>query len=46
MDKKEHCGADATATINRTDYGINFGDKYGFKMAVKLLIQVEAVRAS
>jgi polyisoprenoid-binding protein YceI len=46
MDKKEHCGADATATINRADYGISFGDKYGFKMAVKLLIQVEAVRAS
>lgn len=46
MDKKQHCGADATGTINRADYGINFGDKYGFKMAVKLAIQVEAVRAS
>jgi polyisoprenoid-binding protein YceI len=46
MDKKQHCGADAKATINRADYGIAYGDKYGFKMAVKLLIQVEAVRAS
>ncbi len=46
MDKKEHCGADATATFNRADYGIAFGDKYGFKMDVKLAIQVEAVRAS
>jgi polyisoprenoid-binding protein YceI len=46
QDKKEHCGADATATFNRADYGISFGDKYGFKMEVKLAIQVEGVRAS
>ena len=45
-DKKQHCGADAKASINRADYGINYGDKYGFNMAVKLAIQVEAVRAS
>jgi polyisoprenoid-binding protein YceI len=43
-DKKEHCGANATATINRADYGISYGDKYGFNMDVKLDIQVEAVR--
>ena len=43
-DKKEHCGANATATFNRADYGINYGEKYGFKMDVKLDIQVEAVR--
>jgi polyisoprenoid-binding protein YceI len=41
MTKKEVCGADATADFNRSDYGINFGDKYGFKMWVKLEIQVE-----
>jgi polyisoprenoid-binding protein YceI len=46
MDKKEHCGADASATFNRADYGISFGDKYGFKMDVKLAIQVEGVRRS
>ena len=46
MDKKEHCGADASATINRADYGISYGDKYGFNMRVKLAIQVEGVRAS
>src|SRR5580658_4048141 len=46
MDKKEHCGADASATFNRADYGISYGDKYGFKMDVKLAIQVEGVRAS
>jgi polyisoprenoid-binding protein YceI len=44
MDKKQHCGADARGTINRADYGINYGEKYGFNMAVKLAIQVEAVR--
>ena len=41
MTHKEVCGADATAQFNRDDYGINFGDKYGFKMWVKLEIQVE-----
>jgi polyisoprenoid-binding protein YceI len=46
MDKKEHCGADASGSLNRADYGIAFGDKYGFKMDVKLAIQVEGVRAS
>jgi polyisoprenoid-binding protein YceI len=46
MDKKEHCGADASGTLNRADYGISYGDKYGFKMDVKLAIQVEAIRAS
>jgi polyisoprenoid-binding protein YceI len=44
MDKKEHCGADATATFNRADYGINYGDKYGFKMDTNLAIQVEGIR--
>jgi polyisoprenoid-binding protein YceI len=46
MDKKEHCGADASGTFNRADYGIAYGDKYGFKMEVKLAIQVEGARAS
>ena len=44
QDKKEHCGADASASFNRADYGLNFGDKYGFKMEVKLAIQVEGAR--
>jgi polyisoprenoid-binding protein YceI len=44
MDKKEHCGADAAATFNRADYGIPYGEKYGFNMEVKLAIQVEGVR--
>jgi polyisoprenoid-binding protein YceI len=41
MNKKEVCGADAAATFNRSDFGVNFGDKYGFKQEVKLQIQVE-----
>jgi polyisoprenoid-binding protein YceI len=45
MIKKEVCGADASATINRSDFGVSFGDKYGFKQEVKLLIQVEGIRA-
>jgi len=45
MDKKEHCGADASGSFNRADYGITYGDKYGFNMQVKLAIQVEGVRA-
>jgi len=44
--KKEVCGADASATFNRSDYGITFGDAYGFKMWVKLDIQVEGSPAS
>jgi polyisoprenoid-binding protein YceI len=41
MNKKEVCGADASATFNRADFGVNFGEKYGFKMDTKLQIQVE-----
>jgi polyisoprenoid-binding protein YceI len=41
MTHKEVCGADATASLDRSDYGIDFGQKYGFKMWVKLQIQVE-----
>jgi polyisoprenoid-binding protein YceI len=46
MSKKEVCGADASANINRADFGVNFGDKYGFKQDVKLLIQVEGSPAA
>ncbi len=42
LSPKERCGADASATLNRADFGVNYGDKYGFNMAVKLAIQVEA----
>jgi polyisoprenoid-binding protein YceI len=45
MIKKEVCGADASTTFNRSDFGISYGDKYGFKQEVKLQIQVEAIKA-
>lgn len=45
MNKKEVCGADASAKINREDFGVSYGKAYGFNMDVKLQIQVEAVRA-
>ncbi len=45
MNKKETCGADASATINREDFGVSYGKAYGFKQEVKLQIQVEAVKA-
>jgi polyisoprenoid-binding protein YceI len=41
MTKKEVCGADASAIFNRSDFGVSYGDKYGFKQEVKLLISVE-----
>ena len=30
MTKKEVCGADATASFDRSAFGINYGDSYGF----------------
>jgi polyisoprenoid-binding protein YceI len=42
MKKVEVCGADATGTFNRFDYGITYGDSFGFKPDVKLEIEVEA----
>ena len=46
MSKKEVCGADASARFNRSDFGVSFGDKYGFKQEVKLQIQVEGSPAA
>lgn len=42
--KREWCGADAVAMINRADFGVDYGIKLGFKPDVKLLIQVEGVK--
>ncbi len=44
MNKKETCGADASATINREDFGVSYGKAYGFNQEVKLAIQIEAVK--
>ena len=45
MLKKEVCGADALATFNRKDFGIAYGEAYGFDMGVTLRIQAEGLRA-
>jgi polyisoprenoid-binding protein YceI len=45
MSKKETCGADAVAVINREDFGVAYGKNFGFKMDVKIPISIEAVRA-
>jgi polyisoprenoid-binding protein YceI len=46
MMKKEVCGADASAQINREDFGVTFGKQMGFGMGVTLRISVEALAAS
>jgi polyisoprenoid-binding protein YceI len=42
MTKKEVCGADASATFNRADFGMIYAVNWGFSPEVKLSIQVEA----
>ena len=41
--KRELCGADASGTFNREEFGLAAGKDYGFKMDVNLRIQVEAI---
>ena len=40
---KDVCGANATAQLDRSAFGVDWGKSYGFKMDVKLEIQVEAL---
>lgn len=42
--KRELCGADATGTFDRSDFGLTAGKDYGFGMDVPLRIQVEALK--
>ena len=44
MLKREVCGGDFEATIDRTQWGIDYGLAWGFPKNVKLVIQVEAVK--
>lgn len=44
LNQRDWCGADATATFRRDEFGIDAGKDYGFDMNVTLRIQVEAVR--
>jgi polyisoprenoid-binding protein YceI len=45
MLKKEACGADASATFSRDDFGVDYGKQHGFHQEVTLRIQVEGIRA-
>jgi polyisoprenoid-binding protein YceI len=40
--KRDWCGADAHATFDRSQFGLDAGKDYGFDMNVTLRIQVEA----
>ncbi|MDC8771435.1 YceI family protein [Roseateles albus] len=44
MLKREVCGGDFEATIDRTQWGVDYGLAWGFPKNVKLIIQVEAVK--
>ncbi|HEV6968544.1 YceI family protein [Roseateles sp.] len=41
--KRELCGADASGSFNRDEFGLAAGKDWGFKMDVQLRIQVEAI---
>jgi polyisoprenoid-binding protein YceI len=44
MLKKEVCGGDFETTIDRTQWGVDYGLAWGFPKNVRLVIQVEAVK--
>ncbi|MEK8053263.1 YceI family protein [Ideonella sp. DXS22W] len=44
MLKREVCGGDFETSIVRSQYGMTWGLNYGFSDAVKVVIQVEAVK--
>lgn len=44
MLKREVCGGDFEATIDRTQWGMNYGVEWGFSKNVRLVVQIEAVK--
>ena len=44
MLKREVCGGDFEATIDRTAFGLNYGVDWGFPKNVRLIMQVEAIK--
>lgn len=42
--RREVCGGDFETTIDRSQYGMNYGLIFGFSKDVRLLVQVEAIR--
>jgi polyisoprenoid-binding protein YceI len=43
--KREVCGADATGSFDRADFGMNYGAANGYKTLTKLQIQVEGIKS-
>jgi len=41
--KRELCGADAFGSLDRSEFGLDYGPQWGFKPEVTLRIQVEAL---
>jgi polyisoprenoid-binding protein YceI len=41
--KRQVCGGDFEATIQRSDWGVTWGLSFGFEDRMKLLVQVEAI---
>ena len=44
MIKREVCGGDFEAIIDRTQYGVDYGIQYGFPKNVRIVAQIEAVK--
>ena len=44
MLKREVCGTESTATFDRSDFGVDLGKTYGFRMQTVLHIQAEGIR--
>ena len=44
MLKREVCGGDFEGTIDRTQWGMNYGVDWGFPKNVRLIAQIEAVK--
>lgn len=44
LQKRETCGGDFEATIDRTQWGVNYGIAFGAPKQVRLVLQIEAVK--
>ena len=44
LQKRETCGGDFEAVIDRTAFGVNYGVDYGFPRQVRLVMSIEAVK--
>lgn len=44
LQKREVCGGDFEATIDRTQWGLNYGTNFGAAKNVRIVLQIEAVK--